>query len=157
MLLSLWIAVLVALFTTYIWRRRRRFLLFKDLGIPGPEPSFFSGNTAEILKKMLSLVESCVDTFMEVVATKQTAASMEVRELFQRLSMDIIARSAFGTETGIQRSQGGTAADTLLALIQDRLGEYKNGWLMYFASKAWHLSIHDSGHCFNILNPESLD
>uniref|UniRef100_A0A131XD53 Putative cytochrome n=1 Tax=Hyalomma excavatum TaxID=257692 RepID=A0A131XD53_9ACAR len=226
MLLSLWIAVLVTLLTTYIWRRRKRFLLFKDLGIPGPQPSFFSGNTAEILEKgsvkafdewttkfgdivgfynggtpvlivkntellrkiqvkdfgnfasrgvvsvasrhhriartsltnapserwkemrslmtpafrsssmkcMLSLVESCVDTFMEVVAAKQTAASVEVRELFQRLSMDIIARSAFGTETGIQRSQGGTAADTLLALIQDRLGEYKNGWLMYFAN-----------------------
>lgn len=227
MLLSLWIAVLVTLLTTYIWRRRKRFLLFKELGIPGPEPSFFSGNTAEILSKgsvkafdewtkkfgdivgfynggtpvlivkntellrkiqvkdfgnfasrgvvsvasrhhriartsltnapserwkemrslmtpafkpssmkcMLSLVESCVDTFMKVVAAKQTeAASMEVRELFQKLSMDIIARSAFGTETGIQQSRGGTAADTLLDLIQDRLGEYKNGWLMYFAN-----------------------
>ncbi|KAH8036921.1 hypothetical protein HPB51_006982 [Rhipicephalus microplus] len=135
MLLSLWIAVLVTLLTTYIWRRRKRFLLFKELGIPGPEPSFFSGNTAEILSKMLSLVQSCVDTFMKVVAAKQTeAASMEVRELFQKLSMDIIARSAFGTETGIQQSRGGTAADTLLDLIQDRLGEYKNGWLMYFAN-----------------------
>ncbi|KAL1430292.1 hypothetical protein MTO96_015171 [Rhipicephalus appendiculatus] len=227
MFLSLWIAVLVALLTTYIWRRRKRFLLFKELGIPGPEPSFFSGNTAEILSKgsvkafdewttkfgdivgfynggtpvlivkntellrkiqvkdfgnftsrgvvsvasrhhriartsltnapserwkemrslmtpafksssmkcMLSLIESCVDTFMKEVASKQTeAAAMEMRELFQRLSMDIIARSAFGMETGIQQSQGGTAADTLLALIQDRLGEYKNGWLMYFAN-----------------------
>lgn len=227
MLLSLWIAILVTLLTTYIWQRRKRFLLFKELGIPGPEPSFFSGNTAEILNKgsvkafdewtkkfgdivgfynggtpvlivkntellrkiqvkdfgnfagrgvvsvasrhhriartsltnapserwkemrslmtpafksssmksMLPLVENCVDTFMKVVATKkEAAAAMEMRELFQKLSMDIIARSAFGTETGIQESQGGSSADTLLALIHDRLGEYKNGWLMYFAN-----------------------
>lgn len=227
MLLSLWIAILVTLLTTYIWRRRKRFLLFKELGIPGPEPSYFSGNTAEILNKgsvkafdewtkkfgdivgfynggtpviivkntellrkiqvkdfgnfagrgvvsvasrhhrisrtsltnapserwkemrslmtpafksssmksMLSLVENCVDTFMKIVAAKkEAAAAMEMRELFQKLSMDIIARSAFGTETGIQESQGGSSADTLLALIHDRLGEYKNGWLMYFAN-----------------------
>lgn len=81
---------------------------------------------------------------MKVVAAKQQeAAATEMRELFQKLSMDIIARSAFGTETGIQLSQGDSDADTLLALIQDRLGEYKKGWLMYFASKTCHLTFHN--------------
>lgn len=225
--LSLWVAVLITLLSTYIWRRRKRFLLFKELGIPGPEPSFFSGNTSEILKKgsvkafddwiekfgdvvgfynggtpvlivkdtdllrkiqikdfgnfasrgvvsvtsrhhriskmsltnapserwkemrslmtpafkssamkcMIALIENCVDTFMEVIVAKQEEnCAFEMRNLFQKLSMDIITRSAFGTETGIQQSQGDSAADTLLSSVQDRLAEYRRGWLMYFAN-----------------------
>lgn len=224
---ELWIAVFFALLTAYAWRRRKRFQLFKQLGIPGPEPSLFSGNTAEILekgsvrafsewtkkygnivgffnggtpvlivkdtellqkiqikdfgnfasrgvvsvmsrhhrltrtsltnapserwkemrslltpafkssnmKRMLSLVENCVDTFMEVLDQKtEKGVGVEMRNLFQKLSMDIIVRSAFGTETGIQRSQGDSAADTLMASILQSLGQYRNGWLMYFAN-----------------------
>ncbi|CAN8008122.1 unnamed protein product [Ixodes pacificus] len=34
-----------------IARRRQRFLLFRDLGIPGPTPSLFSGNLSELIRK----------------------------------------------------------------------------------------------------------
>ncbi|XP_029843194.2 cytochrome P450 3A2-like [Ixodes scapularis] len=42
------IAVISTLF--FLWRRHR-FSLFKNIGIPGPEPSIFTGNISEIIEK----------------------------------------------------------------------------------------------------------
>ncbi|CAN7990268.1 unnamed protein product [Ixodes pacificus] len=42
--------LLLAAFCLYRWRRYR-FSLFKELGIPGPEPSLSSGNLSELTKK----------------------------------------------------------------------------------------------------------
>ncbi|KAG0430365.1 hypothetical protein HPB47_022744 [Ixodes persulcatus] len=46
-----WVAFLAVLVVWYFFWRRRKLSVFKTIGIPGPAPSFFTGNMSEILKK----------------------------------------------------------------------------------------------------------
>ncbi|KAM7306557.1 cytochrome P450 3A4 [Ixodes scapularis] len=46
-----WAALTIVVLTwLYLWRRKR-FSLFKEMGIPGPTPSLFSGNLTELIEK----------------------------------------------------------------------------------------------------------
>lgn len=45
------VSFVVVLVAWFIMQRRRRFSLFKDLGIPGPTPSFLSGNMSELIRE----------------------------------------------------------------------------------------------------------
>lgn len=46
-----WVAFLAVLVVWYFFWRKRKLAVFKTMGIPGPAPSFFTGNMSEILKK----------------------------------------------------------------------------------------------------------
>lgn len=48
---ALFLSAVIALATWFFIQRKRRLSLFKDLGIPGPPPSFISGNLSEIIQK----------------------------------------------------------------------------------------------------------
>ncbi|XP_077525963.1 cytochrome P450 3A8-like isoform X1 [Haemaphysalis longicornis] len=51
MLQALFLSAIVAFATWFFIQRKRRLSLFKDLGIPGPPPSFISGNLSELIQK----------------------------------------------------------------------------------------------------------
>ncbi|XP_050037602.1 cytochrome P450 3A12-like isoform X2 [Dermacentor andersoni] len=51
MLEALLLSVIVGLAAWFVIQRKRRLSFFKDLGIPGPPPSFISGNLSEVIRK----------------------------------------------------------------------------------------------------------
>ncbi|XP_054923933.2 cytochrome P450 3A4-like [Dermacentor andersoni] len=68
MLEVLLLSVIIALATWFIIQRKRRFSFFKDLGIPGPPPSFLSGNLSEIIQKgSLITFKEWLDKYGDIV------------------------------------------------------------------------------------------
>lgn len=51
MLQALFLSAIVTFAAWFFIQRKRRLSLFKDLGIPGPPPSFISGNLSELIEK----------------------------------------------------------------------------------------------------------
>ncbi|CAN7940796.1 unnamed protein product, partial [Ixodes hexagonus] len=101
-------------------------------------PAFKASN----MKQLIGLLESCVDEFMSVVATKtKKDQSTDVRRLFQNLTFDVITRSAFGARTNIQTSLPGSEGDVLMTAALDSLQQFNTGWLTYFANCLPELSL----------------
>nr|XP_054923751.1 cytochrome P450 3A13-like [Dermacentor andersoni] len=68
MLEVLLLSVIVVLSAWFIIQRKRRFSFFKDLGIPGPPPSFLSGNLSEIIQKgSLITFKEWLDKYGDIV------------------------------------------------------------------------------------------
>ncbi|EEC00156.1 cytochrome P450, putative [Ixodes scapularis] len=68
----MWVLVCTALtavtFTLFYLRRRQRFSLFKNTGIPGPAPSLFTGNISELIEKgAVRLFEEWVNKYGDIV------------------------------------------------------------------------------------------
>ncbi|XP_064467601.1 cytochrome P450 3A13-like [Ornithodoros turicata] len=205
-----WVCALVGFCTLiYVWRKRR-FSLFKDLGIPGPEPNLFSGNMREFvtkgaaacytqwikeygdvvgfyngsipfliikdldvvkriqikdfgnfqargvlslfgvynrsarysvfntdadrwkelrsmltptftsgkMKQMLGLLKSCTNEFLEALGNKE-GNPFNIYDDFQRLTMDVIVRAAFGVEMDFQKGDETTTQARLLETAKE--------------------------------------
>ncbi|XP_040355132.1 cytochrome P450 3A11 [Ixodes scapularis] len=224
MLDLVWVSLIVFIITWFYLRRRKHFSFFKDIGIPGPMPSLFSGNLSELIekgsrlsfeewvkkygnlvgfyngaepmlivkdlelikriqikdfsnfrgrgvtsrvdlehegsshslvtangnrwksirslltpaftssnmKKISSLMDICTDEFLEVLdSLHDQDEAFEIRQVFQKLSMDVIVRSAFGAKSNIQKNpeitdMNGIAKDILL-----HLEAFKTSCLMF--------------------------
>uniref|UniRef100_A0A1E1X8Y0 Putative cytochrome n=1 Tax=Amblyomma aureolatum TaxID=187763 RepID=A0A1E1X8Y0_9ACAR len=73
---------------------------------------------------MAGLIEDCTDEFLSVIESQRLEnKSVEARELFQRLSADVIFRSAFGLKSGLQQRTGSNK--TAESLFQGSLGLLK--------------------------------
>nr|XP_037290237.1 cytochrome P450 3A4-like [Rhipicephalus microplus] len=68
-MLEVFLLSLIVGFTTWFFiQRRRRFSFFKDLGIPGPPPSFLSGNLSELIQKgTLDRYKEWLDKYGDIV------------------------------------------------------------------------------------------
>ncbi|CAN7945850.1 unnamed protein product, partial [Ixodes pacificus] len=205
-------------------RRRKHFSFFKDIGVPGPRPSLFSGNLSELIekgstlcfeewvkkygdfvgfyngaepmlivkdlelikriqikdfsnfrgrgvtsrvdlehegskhtlvtangnrwksmrsllttaftssnmKKISSLMDTCTDEFLEVLDSLHVQdEAFEIRQVFQKLSMDVIVRSAFGAESNIQKNSGMTDMNGIAKEIMFHLETFQTSWLSF--------------------------
>lgn len=80
-------------------------------------------------------MESCSNKFLDVLESAAVReVSLEVRDVFQRLSMDVIVSSAFGIHTNIQQSQGDTEEDSILHEAHKSMQQFRTGWLDFFIS-----------------------
>nr|XP_037291445.1 probable cytochrome P450 6a19 [Rhipicephalus microplus] len=68
-MLEVFLLSLIVVFATWFFiQRRRRFSFFKDLGIPGPPPSFLSGNLSELIQKgTLEKYKEWLDKYGDIV------------------------------------------------------------------------------------------
>ncbi|EEC00766.1 conserved hypothetical protein, partial [Ixodes scapularis] len=82
-------------------------------------PAFTSSN----MKKMLPLLDICTDEFLEVLdSLHEQEKAFEIREVFQKLSLDVIVRSAFGVQSNVQKNPGTTGMNAIVkARRQDLL------------------------------------
>ncbi|KAK8765902.1 hypothetical protein V5799_007315 [Amblyomma americanum] len=92
-------------------------------------PAFATSN----MKKMASLMEDSTDEFLSVVeCLRLKSQSFEARELFQRLSADVIFRSAFGLKSGLQqRTASNKTAESLFQGSIGLLKMFKLSWRGY--------------------------
>ncbi|XP_075556968.1 cytochrome P450 3A4-like isoform X1 [Dermacentor variabilis] len=68
MIESLLLSVIVGLAAWFVIQRKRRLSFFKDLGIPGPPPSFISGNLSELIRKgALVTFQEWLDKYGDIV------------------------------------------------------------------------------------------
>ncbi|XP_037521943.1 cytochrome P450 9e2-like [Rhipicephalus sanguineus] len=228
MLGVLLLSFIIAFSTWFIIQRKRRFSFFRDLGIPGPPPSFTSGNLSELIhkgtvaafkewmekygdlvgfyngafpvlivkdpelikkiqikdfgnfqsrgvlsglsqahpinklslvnmpgdrwkemrslltpafstsnmKKMANLMDACTNDFLDVLKFLHTQNKVfEARELFQRLTADVIIRSAFGLKSDLQLKKGNKS--TTESLFKDGLRsfyQFRYAWMNYLTS-----------------------
>ncbi|KAL1438417.1 hypothetical protein MTO96_048031 [Rhipicephalus appendiculatus] len=225
---ALVLSLVIAFTAWFIIERKRRLSFFRDLGIPGPPPSFISGNLSELIrkgaaaafkewmekygdivgfyngafpvlivkdpelikkiqikdfgnfhsrgvssgfarihpinklnlvntpgdrwkemrslltpafttsnmKKMANLMDVCTNEFLDVLKSLQTQDTVfEARELFQRLTADVIIRSAFGLKSDLQQKKG--SKSTTESLFQDSLRSFEQfrcAWMSYLTS-----------------------
>ncbi|CAN8001767.1 unnamed protein product, partial [Ixodes hexagonus] len=63
-------------------------------------PAFTSSN----MKKTSSLMDTCSDEFLEVLGSlHDQGEAFDIRKVFQKLTMDVIVRSAFGVQSDVQK------------------------------------------------------
>lgn len=222
-----WAALTVVVLTwLYLWRRKR-FSLFKEIGIPGPTPSLFSGNLTELIekgaaqsfedwikkygdvvgfyngaqpmliiqdldlikkiqikdfgnfhgrgvvspiskehhlaklsiinvdgerwkgmrslltpaftssnmKKLLNLMDVCSNEFLEVLESLHDQdKAFEIRAVFQKLTMDVIVRSAFGVQSDVQKNTEMTGMNAMIKEILEGLQQFRTGWLSFLVA-----------------------
>ncbi|XP_077528049.1 cytochrome P450 3A41-like [Haemaphysalis longicornis] len=92
-------------------------------------PAFTTRN----MKKMIGLMEDCTLEFLGIAeALEARAETFEARELFQRLTADIILRSAFGLKSNVQQKPADSSIGE--ALYQHSLNhfeQFRNSWRNY--------------------------
>ncbi|KAM7282603.1 cytochrome P450 3A4 [Ixodes scapularis] len=94
-------------------------------------PAFTSSN----MKKMLPLLDTCTDEFLEVLdSLHEQEKAFEIREVFQKLSLDVIVRSAFGVQSNVQKNPGTTGMNAIVKIILDGLNEFRTGWMEFFVA-----------------------
>lgn len=219
------ISGLISLLVWFYVQRKRRLSFFKDRGIPGPPPSFLSGNLSELIekgsaqafkdwmdqygsflgffngayptlivkdpelikkiqikdfgnfhsrgitsafsqshptnrqsltnasgqrwkemrsllspafttrnmKKMFHLMEDGTKEFLGIIeglASRKEA--FEARELFQRLTADVILRSAFGLKSNVQQKKDATSiGEALFKNSQEHFQQFRHAWRTY--------------------------
>ncbi|XP_037523305.1 cytochrome P450 3A8 [Rhipicephalus sanguineus] len=228
MLEALLLSFVVAFAAWFIIQRKRRLSFFKDLGIPGPAPSFLSGNLSELIqkgtllkykewldkygdivgfyngahpflivkdpelikkiqikdfhnfhsrgissgfarshpinkdsmvnaqgerwkrirslvtpafttsnmKKMASLMDDSSNEFLQVLESLQTKReALEFRELFQRLTADVIIRSAFGLKSDLQqKDRKKSTTEALFRETLDSLQQFRRAWINFLTA-----------------------
>ncbi|XP_072146012.1 cytochrome P450 3A5-like isoform X2 [Dermacentor andersoni] len=228
MLEAFLLSAIVTLAAWLVIERRRRLSFFKDLGIPGPPPSFLSGNLSEIIqkgtlvkykewlekygdivgfyngahpflivkdpelikkiqikdfhnftsrgmssgfarshpinkqslvnadgerwkkmrslltpafttrnmKKMMSLMDDGSNELLDAIETLRSKhKAIEFRELFQRLTADVIIRSAFGLKSNLQ--QKGRTNSSTESLFQESLNtiqQFRRAWINFLTA-----------------------
>ncbi|XP_075725763.1 cytochrome P450 3A4 isoform X2 [Rhipicephalus microplus] len=219
------LSLIVGFATWFFIKRRRRFSFFKDLGIPGPPPSFLSGNLSELIqkgtldkykewldkygdivgfyngahpflivkdpelikkiqikdfhnfqgrgvwssfasthpinkgsisnaqgerwkkmrslltpaftmsnmKKMASLMDDSSNEFLQVIESlRKKDEALDFRDLFQRLTADVIIRSAFGVESDLQqKDRMKSTTESLFRETLDSLQQFRRAWIHF--------------------------
>ncbi|XP_077490066.1 cytochrome P450 3A21-like [Amblyomma americanum] len=222
------LSFLIAFTTWFVIQRKRRLSFFKDIGIPGPPPSFISGNLSELIrkgsaraiqewldnygdyvgfyngafpvliakdpelikkiqikdfgnfhsrgvtsgfarvhpvnkqnlvntpgdhwkemrslltpafstsnmKKMAGLMDDCTNEFLGVLKNFHSQNKVfEARELFQRLTADVIVRSAFGMKSDLQQKTGkNSTAESLLQDSLESFKQFRTAWRSYLTT-----------------------
>lgn len=228
MLQALLLVFVVTLVTRFVIQRRRRLSLFKDIGIPGPPPSFLAGNLSEMIhkgtlvaykewmeeygdlvgfyngahpflivkdpelikkiqikdfhnfynrgmasgfershpvfkdnvinaeghrwkrirgllraafttrnmKQMVGLMDDSIDDFLDVVGFMGTKeGSIEFRELFQRLTADVIIRSAFGLKSDLlQKYRTKSTTEPLFRECLNLFQQFRQSWIYFLTA-----------------------
>ncbi|XP_075557325.1 cytochrome P450 3A31-like isoform X2 [Dermacentor variabilis] len=186
MLDALLLSVIMALATWFVIQRKRRLSFFKDLGIPGPPPSFLSGNLSEIIHKgalvkfkewldkygdivgfyngvhpflivkdlelikkiqikdfnnftsrgMMNLMDDSTNELLEVVESLRSKHhAIEFREVFQRLTADVIIRSAFGLRSNLQqKDRSNSPTESLLQEGMKSFQQFRRSWINFLAA-----------------------
>ncbi|XP_042150356.1 cytochrome P450 3A9-like [Ixodes scapularis] len=84
---------------------------------------------------MLPLMDTCTDEFLEVLdSLHEQEKAFEIREVFQKLSLDVIVRSAFGVQSNVQKNPGTTGMNAIVKMILDGLNEFRTGWMEFFVA-----------------------
>ncbi|CAN8008128.1 unnamed protein product, partial [Ixodes pacificus] len=74
-------------------------------------PAFTPSN----MKKIAHLMDTCTDEFLEVLdSLHEQEKAFEIREVFQKLSLDVIVRSAFGVQPNVQKNPGTTGMNAIV-------------------------------------------
>ncbi|KAM7296237.1 uncharacterized protein ISCGN_021417 [Ixodes scapularis] len=101
-------------------------------------PAFSSSN----VKKISSVMDACTNDVMEVLASlSDQDKAFEIGEVYRRLSLDVMLRSAFGVESNVQKNQGIAGVNEILELIADHEDKSFTGWLP-FLFRLVPLNIH---------------
>lgn len=94
-------------------------------------PAFKTSN----MRMMMSVMNKCCGEFLGVLESKaEQNKSFEARDVFHRLTMDLLVTSAFGIKTDIQKGSGETSMDAILHETQENLLLFRTGWLTFFMS-----------------------
>lgn len=85
---------------------------------------------------MSSVMDACTNDVMEVLESlSHQDKAFEMGEVYRRLSLDVMLRSAFGVESDIQKNQGITGVNEMLEQIADHEDKSFTGWLPFLFSK----------------------
>ncbi|KAL1438418.1 hypothetical protein MTO96_048032 [Rhipicephalus appendiculatus] len=207
MLETLLLSFVVTFAIWFIIQRKRRLSLFKDLGIPGPPPSFLSGNLSELIQKgTLVKYKEWLDNYGDIVGfyngahpflivkdpdlikkiqikdfhnfhsrgvssgfsrshpinknsiaitqgerwkkirslvtpafttsnmKKTKGEALEFRELFQRLTADVIIRSAFGLKSDLQQKDRKSTTESLFRETLVTLVQFRRAWINFLTT-----------------------
>lgn len=119
------------------WREMRSLL----------SPAFTTRN----MKKMFDLMEDCTMEFLGVAEALQASKeAFEARELFQRLTADVILRSAFGLKSNVQQKTGDSSIGE--ALYQHSLKHFQqfhNSWRNYLVACFPEFSVFGTSSCLS--------
>ncbi|KAL1438420.1 hypothetical protein MTO96_048034 [Rhipicephalus appendiculatus] len=104
------------------WKRNRSLLT----------PAFTTSN----MKKMVSLMNDSADKFIGFIGSMRTKhEALEFRELFQRMTADVIIRSAFGLKSDLQRmDRTESTAESLFQQTLDVFQEFRRSWLHFLTA-----------------------
>uniref|UniRef100_G3MTL5 Cytochrome P450 n=1 Tax=Amblyomma maculatum TaxID=34609 RepID=G3MTL5_AMBMU len=85
---------------------------------------------------MAGLMDDCTNDFLDVIKKLHSQnEAFEARELFQRLTADVIVRSAFGLKSDLQQKTGGNS--TAESLLQDSLKsfqQFRTAWRSFLTT-----------------------
>ncbi|CAN7940037.1 unnamed protein product, partial [Ixodes hexagonus] len=94
-------------------------------------PAFTSSN----MKKISSLMDTCSDEFLEVLGSlHDQGEAFEIRKVFQKLTMDVIVRSAFGVQSDVQKTPETTGMNVIIKNILDGFSLFRTSWLTFLVS-----------------------
>ncbi|CAN7939894.1 unnamed protein product, partial [Ixodes hexagonus] len=94
-------------------------------------PAFTSSN----MKKISSLMDTCSDEFLEVLGSlHDQGEAFEIRKVFQKLTMDVIVRSAFGVQSDVQKTPEMTGMNVIIKDILDSNSQFRTSWLTFLVS-----------------------
>ncbi|KAM7309422.1 cytochrome P450 3A6-like [Ixodes scapularis] len=100
-------------------------------------PAFTSSN----MKKLSNLMDVCSDEFLEVLdSLHDQDKAFEIRAVFQKLTMDVIVRSAFGVQSDVQKNSGTTGMNAMIKGILESLQQFRTGWLPFLVAAESKLS-----------------
>ncbi|XP_070380497.1 cytochrome P450 3A16-like [Dermacentor albipictus] len=95
-------------------------------------PAFTTRN----MKKMMSLMDDGSNELLDAIeALRSTHKAIEFRDLFQRLTADVIIRSAFGLKSNLQ--QKGRANSSTESLFQESLNtiqQFRRAWINFLTA-----------------------
>ncbi|XP_049274018.1 LOW QUALITY PROTEIN: cytochrome P450 3A8-like [Rhipicephalus sanguineus] len=108
-------------------------------------PAFTTSN----MKKMASLMDDSSNEFLQVLESLQRKGeALEFRELFQRLTADVIIRSAFGLKSDLQqKDRKKSTIESLFRETLDSLQQFRRTWINFLTTcfpeftPLWRLTI----------------
>ncbi|XP_075557335.1 cytochrome P450 9e2-like isoform X2 [Dermacentor variabilis] len=96
-------------------------------------PAFTTSN----MKKMASLMDDCTNEFLGVLNSLHSQKKVfEARELFQRLTADVIIRSAFGLKSNLQqkREASKSASESLFRDSLRSFDQFRYAWMSFLTA-----------------------
>ncbi|XP_075724405.1 cytochrome P450 3A8-like [Rhipicephalus microplus] len=95
-------------------------------------PAFTTSN----MKKMASLIDDSSNEFLQVIESlRKKDEALEFRDLFQRLTADVIIRSAFGVESDLQqKDRMKSTTESLFRETLDSLLQFRRSWIHFLTA-----------------------
>lgn len=81
-------------------------------------------------------MDVCSNEFLEVLESLHDQdKAFEIRAVFQKLTMDVIVRSAFGVQSNVQKNTEMTGMNAMIKEILEGLQQFRTGWLSFLVGK----------------------